>query len=227
MDDIIEIWKPYEFRGLNYKVSNLGSIMGMSRNKILKQRLNEDGYKTVTLGKEKEGRTSLSVHRIVALLFVDNPNPKECVEVNHKDFDRTNCHFDNLEWTTHKINIAYTVKANRHAASDGKMCGKNNPNYNNHTLKERYKNNPELSKKNNSRPKDKNGRAKQIFMYDSNKNFVKQFRYIGECTEYLVNNHISKANKPSSIKDRVALSAKNSTIFLNYYFSFKNDEICG
>jgi hypothetical protein len=43
-----------------------------------------------------------SVHRIVAEVFVDNPNLYDCV--NHKDGVRNNNHFKNLEWVSNKAN---------------------------------------------------------------------------------------------------------------------------
>ena len=107
-----EKWKEYEYRGIIYKVSNYGRIIG-ARGKILKTRLDEDGYLSVTLGGEHKGRSGVRVHRIVALLFVENSNPNKYVEVNHKDFNRENCRADNLEWTTHSNNINYSMNKGR------------------------------------------------------------------------------------------------------------------
>ncbi len=51
------------------------------------------------------------VHRLVANLFINNPFKKPCV--NHKDFNRLNNNYTNLEWVTFKENIHYSIKANR------------------------------------------------------------------------------------------------------------------
>ena len=67
---------------------------------------------------------------MVAKLFINNIN--NYPEVNHKDFDRTNNHVDNLEWETHEYNIKYTVLHNRHIARDGRMKGENNSMYGTH-----------------------------------------------------------------------------------------------
>lgn len=43
------------------------------------------------------------VHRLVAKAFI--PNPDNLPEVNHKDKDKQNCHYTNLEWCTRKQNL--------------------------------------------------------------------------------------------------------------------------
>lgn len=44
-------------------------------------------------------------HRIVAEMWHDNPLKKK--EVNHKDMDRLNNHWSNLEWCTHRENMQH------------------------------------------------------------------------------------------------------------------------
>lgn len=100
----METFKDYEFRGLNYKISDKGNVYGKKGE--VKQRLSKDGYKQVTLGKEDQ-RTSVLVHRIVAEIFI--PNPLNLPEVNHKDYDRANASFDNLEWISHSDNVSYSA----------------------------------------------------------------------------------------------------------------------
>lgn len=103
-----EIFKEIEIRGITYKVSNYGRVIGPR--KEIKQRLNDDGYYIVTLGKLEEGRSSFFVARLVGMLFVDGY--EEGKEINHKDFCRTNNYYKNLEWITHKENIDYTLENN-------------------------------------------------------------------------------------------------------------------
>lgn len=118
-----EEWKDWEFNGLKYKVSNYGRIIAPERG-MVKQRLNPDGYPTVTLGNLKS-RRSITVHRVVAMVFVPKPESNEPLEVNHKNFIRTDSYFENLEWITHSENIAYTIKNNYETYCKGRQ-GENN-----------------------------------------------------------------------------------------------------
>ena len=52
------------------------------------------------------------MHRLVATLFV--PNPNNYTEVNHKDYNRANPRYDKLEWVTHKQNIKHSSEKGRY-----------------------------------------------------------------------------------------------------------------
>jgi hypothetical protein len=54
---------------------------------------------------KSEKRKSFSEHRLVALLFIANPNNYS--EVNHIDFDKTNNNADNLEWVSRSDNMKH------------------------------------------------------------------------------------------------------------------------
>lgn len=47
---------------------------------------------------------NIIIHRLVALVFVPNPNPGKYIIVNHKDSDRRNFNKENLEWCDYRWN---------------------------------------------------------------------------------------------------------------------------
>lgn len=106
-----EIFKDFEYDGMKYKVGNFGTVYGTRFSRPLKQRFNEDGYLKVTMGREKGKRRTFLVHRLVAILFV--PNPNNYPEVNHIDYNRANPRYDNLEWVNHIDNV-------RHSSNEGR-----------------------------------------------------------------------------------------------------------
>ena len=108
--EIMVLEKDFTYNDVNYRAWSDGKIMGLGRGKYLKTRINKDGYEEVTLGSTQKRSAGVKVHRIIAELFVPNDDPENKVEVNHKDFNRLNNDYTNLEWITHKENVAYSVK---------------------------------------------------------------------------------------------------------------------
>lgn len=117
----MEIWRPcVGLEGL-YEVSNLGSVRSVERmvphycgglkkspSKILKAGKGKNGYLTLSLCVDGE-KSNHSVHRLVALAFIENPCHK--TQVNHRDGNKYNNSSDNLEWVTASENTkhAYSV----------------------------------------------------------------------------------------------------------------------
>lgn len=90
-------------RGRSKLVSKDGHIMNpCRRNQKATFHFNSDGYPCCGGG--------IPVHLYVAYGWVNGWF--EGAEVNHKDFDRTNYHADNLEWVTHEENIKKSVEGN-------------------------------------------------------------------------------------------------------------------
>jgi hypothetical protein len=115
-----EEWLPVtEYEGL-YEVSSFGNVKSLDR-KILNNgvAINRRGvilkphhkhYSILALCKNGKIK-SKSVHRIVAIAFLSNPNNYE--EVNHIDFNTKNNRLDNLEWVTPLQNSRHTVDSGR------------------------------------------------------------------------------------------------------------------
>ena len=97
----------------NYIITNDGRVYNSQRNKYLIPAKNEGGYMALSLsdGKKQENfinskkRKNFIVHRLVALLYLENPN--NYLEVNHIDFDKTNNNVDNLEWISRSDNMKH------------------------------------------------------------------------------------------------------------------------
>lgn len=64
-------------------------------------------YLTVTLYNEF-GAKKFPIHRLVAILFL--PNPNNLPQVNHKDENKLNNHVSNLEWCTSEYNLKYGTR---------------------------------------------------------------------------------------------------------------------
>jgi hypothetical protein len=84
----------------NYDVSNFSNIRNNKSGKILKQ-LVKCGYYHISLVNEFNKKT-FTVHRLIALAFIENPENKS--DVNHKDKNKLNNNISNLEWMTRKEN---------------------------------------------------------------------------------------------------------------------------
>lgn len=102
----------------NYEVNSKGEIRHKIRKHILKPRSNKGGYMYVNF-KVNGKNTNFAVHRIVANAFL--PNPNGYIEVNHKDYDKTNNCLENLEWVSSSTNKrhAFLKQGNRDSRAKG------------------------------------------------------------------------------------------------------------
>jgi hypothetical protein len=90
--------------------------------KIKTPYIDKDGYKLLNIKTDDYEKTLRGVHVLVALAWV-GPKPSKKHQVNHKDLDKSNNYYKNLEWCTGKENI-------HHARDNGNnYIGKNNPMY--------------------------------------------------------------------------------------------------
>lgn len=100
----MEIWKDVVgFEGL-YKVSNLGNVITIRKNRQMSKCPDRNGYFVLKLSNKSKSR-STSYHRVVAEAFV--PNHNGGTEVNHINGNNQDNRPENLEWVTHSENLCH------------------------------------------------------------------------------------------------------------------------
>ena len=102
----MEIWKEIEgYEGI-YEISSWGNIRN-SKGDYIRTYKNSKGYVRVDLFKNGT-RSHKRVNRLVAEAFI--PNPFNLPQVNHKDGNKLNNSYTNLEWVTDEENKAHRNK---------------------------------------------------------------------------------------------------------------------
>ena len=115
-----EVWKTISGYESSYQVSNLGRVKSLKRkvsitrhgkthNKsipelVMKPQINKRGKGYLKINLKRPNRV-LSVHRLVAIAFIPNPDNKPYI--NHIDGNPKNNLVNNLEWCTAKENAIH------------------------------------------------------------------------------------------------------------------------
>lgn len=126
---IEEIWKSVPgFE--DYEVSNYGRVRSLhykngNKVKVLKPFKDHQGYLHVNL-RNNGKRWCVKVHRLVALLFI--PNPENLPQINHITEDKTRNEVWNLEWCTAKYNSNYGTGIKRRVEQIEKTVVLKSPN---------------------------------------------------------------------------------------------------
>lgn len=117
MEDTTELW--YDVIGYEgyYQISSHGRIKALSRvvdregykrilpEAIRKQSIGKRGYYIVDLRSGDNVHKTKTVHRLIAIQFIPNPDNKP--HVNHIDGNPLNNAIDNLEWTNNRENTSH------------------------------------------------------------------------------------------------------------------------
>ena len=118
-------WKDIYIDGIDigYQISDDGSVKETKSGNLQKTYVNKSSGYTVVIIVTENKTYFKSVHRLVAIAYVDNPDIESKVIVNHKDGNKLNNHWWNLEWMTNQENMD-------HAVATGLInnLGSNNPN---------------------------------------------------------------------------------------------------
>lgn len=112
----MEIWKDIEGYEC-YQISNYGNVKNKQTQKLLKGDINNCGYKRVTL--YIPHRKRFFIHQLVAYHFVDGY--ANDLIVNHKDGNKQNNCYTNLEWCTRSQNDKHAFQ---HKLRDIQGCAK-------------------------------------------------------------------------------------------------------
>lgn len=120
-DTKIEDRKPEEWKDIKnyeglYQISSWGNVKSFLKNKkgnVISTHVDTKGYIIVFLSKNKK-RKIFRVHRLVGLHFIDNIYNKPLI--NHKNGNKKNNYYEDLEWFTYSEN-------NKHAWKLG-LCAK-------------------------------------------------------------------------------------------------------
>lgn len=116
-----EEWRPIPGYESLYEASNRGRVRSKDRivrqlayngsiathvyrGRILTPKKSTHGYLKVDLAIDG-GRKEMSIHRLVAMAFLPNPDNLPCI--NHKDEVRSNNNVENLEWCTQSHNLSW------------------------------------------------------------------------------------------------------------------------
>lgn len=87
----------------SYFVSPCGKIYSEINNILLNPSKNHRGY---SMCKFRQGKVQINttVHKLVALVYI-GPKPGPKYQIDHKDGNKDNNHYTNLEWVTPRENI--------------------------------------------------------------------------------------------------------------------------
>lgn len=113
------------FEGV-YQINTLGECRSLDRvtaygrkkkGQILKAYSYKGHYLVYDLRDKEGNRKPKSVHRLLAEMFISNPENK--TQVNHKDGDKLNNALDNLEWVSPSENIQHAIDIGVHKYKRG------------------------------------------------------------------------------------------------------------
>ena len=87
--------------------SSRGNGIVLRKQKLIKDRPDKDGYRIISLSKNKEAFT-LKIHRLLGIVFIDNPENKP--QINHKNRIKYDNNLSNLEWVTQSENMLHSYR---------------------------------------------------------------------------------------------------------------------
>lgn len=124
-----EYFKPIKGYEDRYEISNHGTVKSLAKvwnhrgrgfrtkgDTILKPG-NSNGYKRIVLSDGIGHKKTYSVHWLVAREFCENPDNHPIV--NHKNSNRGDNYYENLEWVTYQYNAIHAFKNGNRKGAKG------------------------------------------------------------------------------------------------------------
>lgn len=107
-----------------YLISNYGNVYSKYTGTMRKLCENDDGYYYVRLWRNGKAKYAL-IHRLVAMAFVPNDDPENKTVINHKDGNKKNNYYKNLEWCdvrhntihSYRLGLQKPIRGSRHGRS--------------------------------------------------------------------------------------------------------------
>ena len=92
-----------------YLINEYGDLISFRKNEphLMKKHLYDIGYHYYSIQINRKNK-KIKVHRVVAKTFLDEKPGKDMV--NHKDGDKTNNYYRNLEWCTNSENLIHAFR---------------------------------------------------------------------------------------------------------------------
>lgn len=94
-----------------YLVNTCGKHCSVDGSILSDGYMSDTGYYKVRVVDDNGTSRNIGVHRLVALALLEHPLDVDDLEVNHKDGNRSNNHYTNLEWVTKVINIRHAIES--------------------------------------------------------------------------------------------------------------------
>jgi len=111
-----------------------GRVFSTKSNKFLKGEVTKYGYLVYRLSINNKLQ-AFRANRLVAFLFLDVPSNYKELVVNHKDGNKLNNHYSNLEWCTHYYNNYHARINNLNNISESNSKRWQNPDFRKRTAK--------------------------------------------------------------------------------------------
>lgn len=119
----------------SYLVCEYGCVYSLRTKKQLKPSVNKDGYLRYWLVL-KGKKMQIFEHRLVAFTFITVPRKldrmikQDSIVINHKDNNKINNHYSNLEWVSNRKNLDIGLKEHyqKYGQQTSRNKGSSNPN---------------------------------------------------------------------------------------------------